>query len=155
MRNLALMDGQYKNEVQTAARGFVVLLYDPSNKECKYYFCLNKLRSKLALRKCNTIGKLPPCEDALKQHVKRALWQTKVWMSSHIGCPDIGSPFNFGLKKEGAVLTPILYEGLTTSEVISDLFCTCKGKDHCVVGCACFQNGLPFMHRTVHLCCRY
>ena len=46
---LALMDGQYKDEVQTAAREFVALLYDPSNKECKYHFCLNKLRSKLAL----------------------------------------------------------------------------------------------------------
>ena len=64
-------------------------------------------------------------------------------MSSHVGCPDIGPPFDFGWKKEGAVLTPILCEGLTTSEVISDLICICKGKDHCVVGCACFQNGLP------------
>ena len=54
-------------------------------------------------------------------------------MSSHMGCPDIGSPFDFGWKKEGAVLTPIYYEGLTASEVISDLICICKGKDHCVV----------------------
>ena len=45
------------------------------------------------------------------------MWQTK----THIGCPDIGSHFDFGWKKEGAVLTPVLYEGLTTSEVISDL----------------------------------
>ena len=60
-----------------------------------------------------------------------------------IRCRDIGSPFDFGWKKEGAVLTPIVYENLTTSEVISDLICICKGKDHCVVGCACFQNGLP------------
>ena len=70
---LALMDGQYKDEVQTAIREFVALLYDPSNKERRYHFCLNKLRSKLALRKCNTIGKLPPCEDAFKQHVKWAM----------------------------------------------------------------------------------
>ena len=145
LRNLALMDGQHKNEVQTAALEFVTLLYDPSNKERKYHFCLNKL----ALRKRNTIGKLPPCEDAFKQHVKRAMWQTKIWMSSHIECPDIGSSFDFRWKKEGAVLTPVLYEGLTTSEVISDLICICKGKDHCVVGCACFQNGFPCMHRTV------
>ena len=71
------------------------------------------------------------------------MWQAKIWMSSHIGCPDTGSPFDYGWKKEGAVLTPILYEGLTTPEVISDLICICKGKDHCVVGCACFLNGLP------------
>ena len=44
----------------------------------KYHFCLNKLRSKLALQKCNTIVKLPTCEDAFKQHVKRAIWQTKI-----------------------------------------------------------------------------
>ena len=61
---LALMVGQYKDEVQTAARELVALLYDPSNKERKYHFCLNKLRSKLALRKWNTIGKPPPCEDS-------------------------------------------------------------------------------------------
>ena len=116
LEKLALMDGQYKDEVQTAAREFVVLLYDPSDKERKYNFCLYKLSSKLTLRKCNTAGKFPPCEDAFKQHVKRAMWQTKIWMSSHIGCPDIGSPFDFGWKKEGAVPTPILYEGLTKSE---------------------------------------
>ena len=28
-------------------------------------------------------------------------------------------------------------------EIISDLICICKGKVHCVVGSACFQNGLP------------
>ena len=49
-------------------------------------------------------------------------------MSSHIGCPDTGSPFDFRWKKEGAVLTPILYKGLTTSEVISDLICTVRVK---------------------------
>ena len=64
-------------------------------------------------------------------------------MPSYIRCLNIGSPFDFGWKKEGAVLTPILYERLTTSEVTSDLTCICKGKDHCVVACACFQNGLP------------
>ena len=32
------MDGQYKDEVQTAAREFAALLYDPSNKELKYHF---------------------------------------------------------------------------------------------------------------------
>ena len=41
---------------------------------------LNKLRSKLELQKCNTIGKLPPCENAFKQHVKRVMWQTKIRM---------------------------------------------------------------------------
>ena len=71
--NYPLMDGQYKDEVQTAARESVALLYDPSNKERKYHFCLNKLRSKLALQKCNTIGKLLPCKDAFKQHVKWAM----------------------------------------------------------------------------------
>ena len=35
---LALMDGQYKDEVQTTAREFAALLYDPSNKERKYHF---------------------------------------------------------------------------------------------------------------------
>ena len=57
-------------------------------------------------------------------------------MSSHIGCPDIGSPFDFGWRKEGAVLIPTLYERFTTSEVISDLICICKSKDH-------FEDGLP------------
>ena len=99
----------------------MALLNDPSNKERKYHFCLDKLRIKFTLRKCSTMGKLPPCEDAFKQHVKRAMWQTKIWMSSHIGCPDTGSPFDFGWKEEDAVLKPIFYEGLTTCEVISDL----------------------------------
>ena len=33
VEKLSLMDGQYKKEVQTVAREFVALLYNPSNKE--------------------------------------------------------------------------------------------------------------------------
>ena len=85
--------------------------------------------------------KLPPCEDAFKQHVKRPCGRQKY--GCHHTSDVMGSPFDFGWKKEDAALTPVLYEGLTTSEVISHIICICKGKDHCVVGCACFQNGLP------------
>ena len=35
---LALMDDQYNDEIQTAAREFAALLSDSANKERKYYF---------------------------------------------------------------------------------------------------------------------
>ena len=44
-------------------------------------------------------------------------------------------------------MLPIKEETLTNPEnrfMISHPICICKGKDHCVVGCACFQNDLPY-----------
>ena len=91
----------------------------------------NKLYSKLAAKKQHQ-WKASSLWRCLQTTYKTGHVADKIWMSSHIGCPDIGFPFDLRWKKEGAVLTPILYEGLTTSEVNSDLICICKGKDHCV-----------------------
>ena len=58
-------------------------------------------------------------------------------MSSHIGCPDIGSPFDLGWKLKGSALTPILHEAFTTSEVIYEIICICKGKGNALHGGLC------------------
>ena len=89
------------------------------------------------------LAKLPPCEESLKQHVRRAAWQTRIWISSHIAKPDLGSPLEYGWKREGEKLVPVYYEGLSASEVMQDLLCTCSKRNLCGTdSCSCRKNRL-------------
>ena len=76
----------------SAARKLTLSLYDPKEKSANSSTDLNQLRVKLASRRNASLIKLPPCEASFLQHVKRASWQTKIWMASHIAMQDIGSP---------------------------------------------------------------
>ena len=98
-------------------------MYDPKGKEKEAHSNMNVLRAKLAAKRECVLAKLPPCEESLKQHVRRAAWQTRIWISSHIAKPDLGSPLEYGWKREGEKLVPVYYEGLSASEVMQDLLC--------------------------------
>ena len=75
-----------------AARKLTSALYDPKAKRTDAIQNLNNLRVKLASKKNASLIKLPPCEASFTQHVRRASWQTKIWMTSHIAMQDTGSP---------------------------------------------------------------
>ena len=75
-----------------AAQKLTSALYDPKAKRTDAIQNLNNLRVKLASKKNASLIKLPPCEASFTQHVRRASWQTKIWMTSHIAMQDAGSP---------------------------------------------------------------
>jgi hypothetical protein len=81
--DLVSLVGQDEDAAMKAACKFTAVLYDPSEQEKKAHDNLNKLRIKLAKRKATSLAKLPPCEATFKQHTKRAMWQTKVWIFAH------------------------------------------------------------------------
>ena len=63
--------------------------------------------------------------------------------------PDLGSPLEYGWKREGEKLVPVYYEGLSASEVMQDLLCTCSKRNLCGTdSCSCRKNRLA----CVELC---
>ena len=125
-------------EAISAAQQFVVLLYDQKQKI--RVDGLNKLRVKMANQSKMSLIKLPPCEASFREHVKRAIWQTKVWTSSHVTHPSIGTPTDHGWRQENDHLSPVLFEGPMASEALDDLICSCKGCSVCNTGCSCSQQ---------------
>ena len=146
---LVFLGGDDENTSIVGACKFIASLYDPKGKEKEAHSNMNVLHAKLAAKRECVLAKLPPCEKSLKQHVKRAAWQTRIWISSHIAKPDLGSPLEYGWKREGEKLVPVYYEGLSASEVMQDLLCTCSKRNLCGTdSCSCRKNRLA----CVELC---
>jgi hypothetical protein len=126
-----------------AARKLTASLYDPKGRYTSYHSSLNALRTKIATSKEVVLSQLPPSEASFKQHVKRAAWQTGIWLSSHIAKPDFGSAEGHGWHKdENHILTPVYFEGPTSSELLKGLVCSCAGKKMCKKTCGCTKGNL-------------
>lgn len=134
------------NEAEISiARGFVALLYDPKKSHGDKHHCLNSLRAALATSKTYSgIEKLPPSEPAFLQHVKRTIWQAHTW--NHAGKNNIPvlNVLNYGWEVCEDKLECVLYEGLTSIELLQEYFCNCGKKISCKNSdtCKCTLNGM-------------
>ena len=124
------------------SRELVTSLYDQKGKALACHSDLNKLRVKLCNRKDSSLVRLPPCEEAFRQHVLRSSFQTKIWMTSCIAKPPIGSPLSHGWKEGKVGLEFVLFEGPMSSDFLQDLICVCKGRSVCSKECVCFTQNL-------------
>ena len=139
--DLSMLAGNDEQAAINAARKFVAMLYDQSQNDQNATANLNLLRVKLA-KKDKPLAKLPPCEASFEEHVKRASWQTKIWMSSHMAQQDVGSPDQHGWKKQDEALSPIYFSGPMATELLEDLICSCSSRNRCTTKCACNQINL-------------
>ena len=131
-------DSNFDNDL-ISARRLTALLYDQSSKYPEFHDDLNRLRFKIGVNKDVSLCPLPPCEASFRQHALRAAFQTKIWLNSHIPEPDLGSPKDFGREVDNNILTPVLFEGPTASELLEGLVCNCKDKKLCSRSCSCCQ----------------
>ena len=76
------------------------------------------------------------------EHVKRAVWQIKLWVNARDPSVDIGTPLTHGWEQTNQGWIPLMYEGPTAAEMIEDLFCECERGEICDK-CPCFLNALP------------
>ena len=90
--DLLILNSEDDASALQAALKLTSALYDPKAKRKDAIQNLNNLRVKLASKKNASLIKLPPCEASFTQHVRRASWQTKIWMTSHIAMQDTRSP---------------------------------------------------------------
>ena len=95
-----------KEAALSAARAFTALLYDPRGTEKNAHSNLNRLRLKLVNKKDRSLAKLPSCETSFEELARRAQWQTKVWMSSNLTKPNIGSHWSMDGKEKVENLYP-------------------------------------------------
>jgi hypothetical protein len=120
---------------------FVARLYD--KKSCaSSHHNINKLRVKLATGQDASLVRLPPSEAALRQHILRASFQTKVWHSSCLAKPPLPSPMEYGWRTVKDSLHPVYFEGNMSAEFLRDLVCSCKGKSQCKKSCVCAEQNL-------------
>ena len=100
---------------------------------------VNDLRVLLANKDERSIACLPPCKDSLDEHIKRAYWQTRIWLHSDIASADLGNPAEYGWEKSEDVLKPVLYSGIGAVQLLSGLYCKCKKmkKNACANNCPC------------------
>jgi hypothetical protein len=121
---------------------FVARLYDQKKSFASSHHNINKLRIKLATSRDASLVKLPPSEAALRQHILRASFQTKVWHASCLAKPPLPSPMEYGWGTVKDSLHPVYFEGNMSAEFLRDLVCSCNGKSQCKKSCVCAEHNL-------------
>ncbi len=88
-------------------------------------------------------GQLPPCEDTLKQHTRRANYQTAIWRKSLENSPDIPDPTagHGWIKDENGSLVIEWMTSTPAPEAVIGLL-SCKCSRTCKADCTCIMNGL-------------
>ena len=122
--------------VQETVNHFISLLYS-SKPEGD----VNSLRYKLFCQKQATNEKLPPTQDSLIQHTKRANYQTFIWRNALKAEPELPSPTGNGWHHENDTLCPTLLLNSPAPTALLELTrCGClKG---CSKNCKCKKISL-------------
>ena len=120
---------------------FVARLYDQKSFASSHHN-INKLRVKLATGRDASLVRLPPSEAALRQHILRASFQTKVWHASCLAKPPLPSPMEYGWRTVKDSLHPVYFEGNMSAESLRVLVCSCKGKSQGKMSCVCAEQNL-------------
>lgn len=118
---------------------YICWLYDSSFNKSD----INNLRYKLFCRKNLSGDKLPPTQDALSFHIKRAAYQSFIWKNAHMPIFDLPSPMeNGGWKEEnGDLLHVLMSKDPAPKEIIELISCRCK-TGCSTKRCSCRSNNL-------------
>ena len=81
---------------------FVVILYDRTSVSSS----INEIRKDHFCKRKISMERLPPTQNALLQHVKRAIYQTGIWTTSTLTNQPLPSPSDFGWIKESQAWAP-------------------------------------------------
>lgn len=128
---------QMDDEVLQGSAKFVCALYAKQGSdvdEARYQcFCNEKAQSHL----------LPPCQDALWKHAKRANYQAFIWHSTLNAKPGIPGPDGHGwIVKNGIISIDWMDLPPAPKAVLELIKCGCSG-DCSGNRCSCFGNRLP------------
>ena len=122
---------------------FVVLLYDRTSDIMN----VNNARKQLFTQKSRSLENLPPSQEALKQHLKRACFQSNCWNKALLSNQVLPSPADWGWK-----LGATGWEALWT--ILPEASLSCYELIHCGCKKGCttrhvnvsklLSNALPF-----------
>lgn len=96
VQSLSDLSGNNLDIAKDVARKLIALMYDPKEKFKDAHGNLNKLRVRQTTSKETTLARLPLCETSFSQQTLRLMFQTHVWMNSHVAKCVIRLPLYFG-----------------------------------------------------------
>ena len=89
---LSKINDQISETTFSRLERFVILLYDRTSDITE----VDVARKDLFTRKSRSLENIPPTQDALKQHLKRASYQSFIWIHADIVQQQQLDPANFG-----------------------------------------------------------
>ena len=127
-------------EILDDLQAFTCCMYAPTTKTTK----VNQLRYELFFAKRGEVdsGALPPCDDSLMQHIRRANYQAGIWRRCLVSKPDIPEPDGNGWTRaeDGSLEIDWLHRQPAPDAVLEFIACQCKRE--CKPGdCGCINNG--------------
>ena len=112
---------------------------------CKSSSCSRVNQARVALFKTGTrlLDKIPPTQDALLQHIKRALLQAGYIWKQALKCKPILPPFTeWGWKRDTSGLLTPLWSLLSDISHTGSLLLHCNCRVSCTGNCKCARAGL-------------
>lgn len=116
---------------------FVVLIYDRTSA------CLdvNEARKHLFTQRSRSLENIPPTQDALRQHIKGAMYQANTWNLALVPRPFLPSPSDWGWVDTDAGWQPLWTTLPEASQACYELVhCGCK--KGCTGHCKCKKAAL-------------
>lgn len=102
---------------------------------------LNIVRAHMYYGGTKSLEAIPPTDDAFKQHVLRALFQTHIWVSADNPTPRPLDPFKYGWTTVlGKTKPTLMTNNHVPANLNKDKYCKCKKR--CVRNCSCKKFGL-------------
>ena len=125
-------------DIQELAR-FVVLLYDRASS----FSDVNAARKALFMQKNTQFDYLPPTMAALRQHIKRAVYQGGIiWGQALQNEPNLPSPDEWGWKENSDHSWAIYWTHLNSISNVCKELCKCSCKKDCGARCSCRKSNL-------------
>ena len=112
---------------------------------CKSSSCSRVNQARVALFKTGTrlLDKIPPTQDALLQHIKRALLKAGYIWKQALKCKPILPPFTeWGWKRDTSGLLTPLWSLLSDIRHTGSLLLPCNCRVSCTGNCKCARAGL-------------
>jgi len=120
---------------------FVVRMYDRTS-QCQN---VNEARKVLFAQKDRSLENIPPTNDALLQHTKRAAYQAgHCWGQCLVSCPELPSPAEWGWSMaDSGSWQPVWCTLPEASLICKELVkCGCKPDKGCSGRCKCLKAGM-------------
>jgi hypothetical protein len=123
-------------EAQSNAEQFVCHLYGHDDDTF-----INNVRLKMFVKGKSSIESLPPTQDALSFHIKRANYQAYIWKQALVADPQLPTADGQGWKLEEGKLKPVLVSLEAIPKACKELV-SCSCKSGCQTNrCGCLKIG--------------
>lgn len=134
---LSQMNNQLSETAFSQIERFVILLYDRTSDITE----VDEARKVLFTRKSRSLENIPPTRDALKQHLKRASYQSYLWIHADVAQQQQFDPANFGWTRDTTGWQPLWTTIPQATQSCYELIhCGCK--KGCHGRCKCVKAAL-------------